>query len=140
VKFSKGSSGNPKGRKPGGLNKLTAQIRTMADGAMPKVIEDLIEQTKAGDRESRALFLKVFKPPTPRLVTTPVTIEPAANADQARAQIGQLVSLAAAGQFDIDALRTLVEALRISIDGRVLELEGLVKDLMERHEETANEH
>ena len=78
-----GKSGNPKGRKPGGLNKLTAQICTMADGAMPKVIEDLIEQTKAGDRESRALFLKVFKPPTPRLVTTPIEIPAAKNADEA---------------------------------------------------------
>jgi hypothetical protein len=135
--WKSGQSGNVKGRKPGGLNKLTAQIRTMADGAMPKVIEDLIEQSKAGDRESRALFLKVFKPPTPRLVTTPIDIPAAKNADEARGQIGQLVSLAAAGRFDIDALRTLVEALRISIDGRVVELEAIVRELTEKHDDQA---
>ena len=45
------------------------------------------------------------------------------------------MSLAAAGLFDIDALRTLVEALRISIDGRVLELEATVRDLVEKHEQ-----
>jgi hypothetical protein len=42
------------------------------------------------------------------------------------------------GEFDMDALKTIADCLRISIDPRLAELEQAVRDLLER--DRAAEH
>jgi hypothetical protein len=60
VTFQKGKSGNPAGRKKGLASHLTTELqRTVAADAMP-IVRSIIAQAKAGDTESRRVFLKLL--------------------------------------------------------------------------------
>ena len=95
----------------------------------------MIERAKAGDGQAQATFLKLI--PKHRFVSAPTELKPAKDSDEAKLQINRLVSMCASGELDLDALKTLTDALRVSIDGRQSELEALVRELVEKHEDSA---
>jgi hypothetical protein len=61
--------------------------------------------------------------PHPKLVLTPVDLEPAKDAAEAQAQIGILTSMAARGELDLHALS---RALAMAIDTWLAELQELL--------------
>jgi hypothetical protein len=131
MKFQPGQSGNPSGYKKGQPNKITAAIRQLVNAEGPEIVRKVIEDAKNGDVAARQLFCKHLLPRY-RTVMTPIDIEPAKDSDEARAQINTLVAMTAQGHLDLDSLRTLVGALRVSIDDRMAELDSIVRDLAER--------
>ncbi len=98
------------------------------------MVKAIIEAAKANDREAQRIFVRHLLPRS-RLAATPVDLAPGEDAAAIRRQISELVRLAAAGAFDFDALKLITNALRASIDSRVAELEEIVRDIIDHHEE-----
>jgi len=78
MKFQKGQSGNPAGRKPG-LSKI-GKIRQGLEAHLPEILEALTAQAKAGDPQAAKLLLDrvlpSLKPETRQ--STPASTDPGA--------------------------------------------------------------
>jgi hypothetical protein len=125
--FTKGQSGNATGR-----------VRVVnANGGQ---YHRRHRQGRIGGRHCSADAVRsLLLPKQPRLIATPVAdFEPAANAEAVQQQVNKLAALTVRGEFDVDALKTIADCLRISIDPRLAELEQAVRDLLER--DRAAEH
>jgi Family of unknown function (DUF5681) len=120
--FKKGASGNPSGWPKGKPRTLTQTVRALVNGRGGAIVEKIIESAEAGDVEARRQFLRYLLP-HPKLVLTPVDLEPAKDAAEAQAQIGMLTRMAARGELDLDSLHALSRALAMAIDTRLAELE-----------------
>ena len=131
------AKGKPKtgGRAKGTPNKATEAVRRLVNDNAADIVAKLIEQAKGGDAQAQATFIRML--PRHRVVMSSIELQPAKDSDQAKLQIGALVSEAAAGRLDLDSVKVLVDALRICIDGRQSELEALVRELVEKHEDSA---
>ena len=81
----------------------------------------MIEQTKAGDSQAQAAFLKLL--PKYRVVMTPVDMPVAQSAGEAQEQIAMLTTMAAPGDLDLDALQILSKSLTLAIDTRLTQLD-----------------
>jgi hypothetical protein len=115
VPFSAGKSGNPAGRKRGAPNLLTRRIREVVERDAIQIVKAIIRDAKVSDVAARQQFLKYLLP-HPRLNLTAVDLPPAKDAAEAQAQIGELVSMAAKGELDLDALQALSRSLAMAID------------------------
>jgi hypothetical protein len=62
--FPKGIGGNPKGRAPGSVNKVTLAVRKLMAAKGPKIARKLIEDAEGGDRAAQLLVLRFFMPKT----------------------------------------------------------------------------
>jgi hypothetical protein len=86
------------------------------------IVQKIIESAEAGDVDARREFFRYLLP-HPKLVLTPIDLEPVKDAAEAQAQIGMLTSMAARGELDLDSLHALSRALALAIDPRLAELE-----------------
>ena len=125
--FKPGRSGNPAGPPKGRPHKLTAIVRKMVDDKGGAVVAKLIERAEAGDADAARVFVRYLLP-RPRLVTTPVDLPAVQTVSEAQAQIGMLVSMAARGALDLDALHALSQALHLAVSTRIEELEELLEE------------
>lgn len=131
--FQKGKSGNPAGRKKGLASHLTTELqRAVAANAMP-IVRSIIAQAKAGDTESRRVFLKLLpqgKWPTPfdrPEITSPADVPKAIDAvidaagagdlslDDAEKVVGMIDSLRQA--YETASLADQIEEMRDEIAG-----------------------
>lgn len=119
----------------GRAHKATEAVRKLISDNSAAILTKVIEQAKAGDSQAQATFIKLM--PKHRFVPSPIELSTAEDSDEAKVQINRLVSLCASGILDLDSLRCLTDALRISIDGRQSELEALVRELVEKQEGSA---
>jgi hypothetical protein len=133
--WKRGQSGNPSGKKKGQVHKATEAVRALVNDNSAAIVTKIIEQAKAGDGVAQTAFLKLL--PRHRFVATPTELKPAKDSDEAKLQINRLVAMCASGLLDLDALKTLTDALRISIYGRQSELEALVRELVEKQDSAA---
>jgi Family of unknown function (DUF5681) len=131
----KGQSGNPAGMAKGRAHKATEAVRRLISENSAAILTKVIEQAKSGDSQAQATFIKLI--PKHRFVATPTELKPAKDSDEAKLQINKLVAMCASGLLDLDGLKTLTDALRVSIDGRQSELEALVRELVEKQEGSA---
>jgi hypothetical protein len=132
--FRPGVSGNPSGGKKGPRS-LAVRIRSMAEKDAVEIVKAVTEGAKLGDVECRRLYLKYLLH-LPRLVATPVDLPLAQSANEAQEQIARLTTMAARGDFDLDALATLTRSLTLAIDTR---LEVLEERLGQREREASYE-
>ena len=102
------------------------------------IVEKIIESAEAGDVEARRQFLRYLLP-HPKLVLTPIDLEPAMDAAEAQAQIGMLTAMAARGELDLDSLHALSRALAMAIDTRLAELEEALSELEAREPASSDE-
>jgi hypothetical protein len=119
----------------GRAHKATEAVRQLISDNSAAILTKVIEQAKSGDSQAQATFIKLI--PKHRFVAFPTELKPAKDSDEAKLQINKLVSLCAAGVLDLESLKTLTDALRISIDGRQSELEALVRELVEKPDSAA---
>ena len=122
--YRPGQSGNPAGGKPG-PQKRTAQFRKLIADSTNEIARKIIENAKLGDPAAQALFVKNLMP-RHRFVAEPINLPPAKTVTEIQAQIGELVSLTAAGQLDLDALVVLSRALTMAVSTKMEELEELL--------------
>lgn len=125
--FPPGVSGNPAG-KPKGPHKLTEAIREVVEKDGAKIVADIVKNAVDGDVEARRLVVRYLLPRY-RFTPSPVDLKPAVSADEVREQIGKFISMTASGLMDLDTMRVLVDGLRTILDGRVQELEAMIRDL-----------
>lgn len=129
-----GSSGNPRGRKPG--TGTVAQVRAALADKLPAILDRLIAQALAGDVQSSRLLLERTIPalkPTeaPHAVTLPTTGTPE---EQGRAILAALAS----GELGPQTAAVLLGA--VATLGRLIELaeiERRIAALEGRHEAAA---
>lgn len=110
--FKPGQSGNPAGRKVGSLSKqgqLRAQMMETMMEAMPKVIESMIREAKAGNvQAATVLFKHCFPPVKPQM--QPVAIEIDVNDDLSA--IGQsIIDSTSRGEISPDVSSQLMNTL-----------------------------
>jgi len=63
--FVKGKSGNPKGRGKGNLSKTTKFLQVMTQGRQQKalkVLDNVLKEAEAGDKDSQKMVMEVLKP------------------------------------------------------------------------------
>lgn len=60
-RWTKGQSGNPRGRKPG--SGVTQQLRASIAQHVPDIVSKLVEQAKEGDTQAARLLLERVLPP-----------------------------------------------------------------------------
>jgi hypothetical protein len=132
--FKKGASGNPSRWPKGKPRTLTQTVRALVNDRGGAIVEKIIEGAENGDVEARRQFLRYLLP-HPKLVLTPIDLEPAKDAAEAQAQIGMLTSMAARGELDLDSLHALSRALALAIDARLAELEEIVSEREERSDD-----
>ena len=58
--FQKGKSGNPAGRKKGAATHIIAELQRAVSADAKPIVRSIIAQAKAGDMESRRVFLKLL--------------------------------------------------------------------------------
>ena len=114
----------------GRAHKATEAVRKLISDNSAAILTKVIKQAKSGDSQAQATFIKLI--PKHRFVASPTELKPVKDSDEAKLQINKLVSLCAAGVLDLESLKTLTDALRVSIDGRQSELEALVRELVEQ--------
>ena len=102
------------------------RVRKLIADATGKIVADVVRDALAGDVNARQLFITKLMP-RHRFVATPLDLQPAKNAAEAREQIGTLVSLALKGDLDLDSAMVLSRALSSAIDARLAELEAIVE-------------
>jgi hypothetical protein len=128
TKWPKGTSGNPKGQKPG-YSKLQKLRAGLADH-LPQILSALVEQAKAGDTQAIKLVLERTLPPMKAIEQSqPIDLPQdgslsdlgraallaLANGDLAPGQAAQLIS----------ALGSLAKVIEIdSLEARITELEA----------------
>ena len=124
MKFQKGQSGNPAGRKPG-LSKI-GKIRQGLEAHLPEILEALTAQAKAGDPAAAKLLLDRVLPslrPETRQ-SAPMPTDP-----------GAILEAVESGAIGIDQATALMglaaQRLKIAADQELLErvekLEALLK-------------
>jgi len=75
AKFKAGESGNPAGRKPGAINKVTGELRERIKNFLDGNFETIEKDFKTLDSEKRvALFEKYMKYCLPQLQTTSIDL------------------------------------------------------------------
>ena len=124
MKFQKGQSGNPAGRKPG-LSKI-GKIRQGLEAHLPEILAALTEQAKGGDPQAAKLLLDrvlpSLKPETRQ--SAPMPTDP-----------GAILEAVESGAIGIDQATALMglaaQRLKIAADQELLErvekLEALLK-------------
>ena len=124
-KFSKGKSGNPKGRPKGARNKATLAAEALMDGDAEAITKKAIELAKAGDMTAIRLCLERVLPPRkcrPFKVDLPQFNGP----DDILNAVNSVMKSVSAGQIttdEADALLRSVEAARKAIETEQLHLE-----------------
>ncbi len=124
-KFTKGKSGNPRGRPKGARNKATLAAEALMDGDAQAITQRAVELAKAGDMTAIRLCLERILPPRksrPLKVSLPKIDGPgdilkAVNAVSAAVCTGQITT------DEADALLRTVEAARKAIDTEELHRE-----------------
>lgn len=125
-KFSKGNSGNPKGRPKGARNKATLAAEALMDGDAGAITKKTIELAKAGDMTAIRLCLERILPPRkyrPLQVTMPKIEQP----EDILKAVNTVLSAVTSGKImtdEADALMRTVEAAR-----KAMETEGLHQEL-----------
>lgn len=133
-KFTKGKSGNPKGRPKGARNKATLAAEALIDGDAGAITKKAIELAKAGDLTAIRLCIERILPPRkcrPLKIKLPLIEKPA---DILRAVNAILVAVSS-GQIttdEADALLRTVEAARKAMETE--ELHGELDSLKDRLE------
>ncbi len=116
MKFAKGQSGNPAGRKRGSRNKATA-LRDQLEADASALIRKAVELAKGGDVAALRMCLDRILPPL-RAETSPQEIE--AKGDDLASLASSIVREAVAGRISAEAAKELTAAL--SAVGRLKEL------------------
>ena len=110
-RFQKGFSGNPKGRKPGSVNKLLKQMR---DAAEKVALPLLIEKAKEGDVKAATFLCQLGLPKTkPVAVNEPIILEGDSPSD--------VVNHVLSGGLSIEEGKALAELLKMKRNEELLE-------------------
>jgi hypothetical protein len=121
--FTKGMSGNPRGRPPGILDRRAKLKATLEDHA-GDLLEQAVAQAKAGDSQAMTFLLGRLLPATrPESAPVSVTLPEGSLADRAEA----LVAAAADGSLPASVAGELLAGL--GVVGRLRELDELTKRL-----------
>jgi hypothetical protein len=135
VAYPKGTSGNPKGRPQGAVNKLTRAVNNLAAKEGPGIVKAVIEAAKLGDPQCRILFFRYCLPRV-RFVDTPVERPPLATIDEAAARIAEVATRLERGEIGVEEGAALVEVHKAFVESRrtaQLEVEvGELRDTVAR--------
>jgi hypothetical protein len=129
AKFAKGNTFG-KGRAPGTKNRRTVCEELLLENE-EKTTRSILRHAEAGNGAAISAVAKWIGPDR-RWRSQQFALPPPKDAREVREQLGVLISMAAAGEIDLDSLRAYSEASKVLIDSRVEELETLVKGLRER--------
>ncbi|MBE0544947.1 MAG: hypothetical protein IH623_26715 [Verrucomicrobia bacterium] len=133
MKFTKGTSGNPAGRKRGSRNRAT-QLRAQLETDVPDILKTIIASAKAGDMAAARMILDRVLPPL-RAVDLPQTIE--ATGETLASLAESIVRASMRGEIPADTARELASALSAVARVKVIDdLETRLARLEQHHEET----
>ena len=129
--FTKGVSGNPKGRPPGSRNKASLLVQKLIDGKSEGIVRAVIKRAENGDFQAEKFCLERILPPQR---SRPVTVDlpNIASAEDIRFAIDKIWSALSDGDLTLDeaiALKDFINAKREAIETAELasELERLRK-------------
>ena len=108
--FSKGQSGNLKGRPPGSLNKSTILARSLLQDEAENLTRTLINIAKAGDMAALKICMDRFLPPC-RSQTLSLKLPPIETTDDIRQAYDFLWSAVGAGELSPQELSRLMGLL-----------------------------
>lgn len=134
-RWKPGESGNPAGRPPG--TGEVARLRSVIQGAIPGIIEKLVELALAGDAQAARLLLERTIAPlkaSSAPAHLPYVAAAAGLADKATATLDAI----ATGKLPPDAGATLLAA--IAQAARVVEIDDLTKRIELLEKGTKDEH
>jgi hypothetical protein len=130
--FTKGVSGNPKGRPPGARGKATLLAQALIDGEGEEIVRKTLELAKAGDGAALKIVMDRLIPPRKdRHLQFP--LPPISDAQSAAAAMSTLIDAVGNGELsasEADGLAGLVE--RRAKLSELAEIETRLKALEER--------
>lgn len=132
--FKPGTSGNPKGKPRGTLNKATHAVLALLEGEADAITRVCIEAAKQGDMAAVRLILERLAPPArerPVNITLPDT-STIIGVSEAQAAIVQAVAAGDLLPGEATALANIIEARRkaletLELEQRIAALEGKSK-------------
>lgn len=132
--FKPGTSGNPRGKPRGTLNKATQAVMALLEGEADAITRVCIEAAKQGDMTAVRLILERLAPPArerPVNITLPNT-STIIGVSEAQAAIVQAVAAGDLLPGEATALANIIEARRkaletLELEQRIAALEGKTK-------------
>lgn len=127
--FKPGTSGNPRGKPRGTLNKATHAVLALLEGEADAITRVCIEAAKQGDMTAVRLILERLAPPArerPVNITLPNT-STIVGVSEAQAAIVQAVAVGDLMPGEAATLANIIEARRKSLES--LELEARISAL-----------
>lgn len=117
--FTKGQSGNAKGRPPGKTSRT--QFREMVKTALPAIVESLVTAAKLGDVQAAKVVLDRCVPALKPTADALVIKATGTLAEQGKAVISSMTS----GHITPDAAKTALDAM--GVQARLLEQSDLIQ-------------
>jgi hypothetical protein len=117
VTFKKGESGNPQGRKLGAVAMVTTQLRAVIAKDAKAIVESITASAKAGDIESRKMFVRLLPQSSWPVTFDLPKIESIADIPQA---VRSALEAASAGKLtieDAEKIIGLLNGLRAAYEG-----------------------
>jgi hypothetical protein len=130
-KFTKGHA-KVGGRRKGALNHNTMRERRLvADKDDRKIIDGVIEASKAGDASARVVYFRYVRPASPRAGTflKPIDYKVPTTVEEAHAAILALGGRLAKGEISLEAHDALVGGLRAFLAAKAAEQERRPSEL-----------
>lgn len=116
--FTKGTSGNPKGRPKGSRHKTTMMLQTLMEGDAAAIVQTVINQAKAGDMAAARVIIDRLLPPAKERPVSLALPDTATPKGIAAAQNAILQAVAGGELLPTEAttLAGIIEARRRAIE------------------------